>query len=716
VQSAVSLTPIWGAGLTKQTFSIRNLQRDVRYDEKNVLAVDTTFFEVFSFPVISGDAKAGLRKPGGILLSASMARKYFGEENPIGKQLAINNDTRLLEVAAVFADVPATSHFHFDFLVSYVTMKAGETGDFYTWRDFGHYNYVKLKPGSDAKALEGKLMGWIGKYVRWSPEDFRALAERNYSFRLQPLTDIHLRSNLRWELEPNGNIDYVRMMTAAALLILVIACVNFINLTTALSTERAREIGVRKVLGAFRSQLAMQFVGESVVVALMAMVVAIAIIQLSMPFLSFFVGTGMQMKFTALLSVLLGMGILVGLVAGVYPSLYLSSVEPGHVLKGKHIQGPRGTGLRKAFTVFQFIASMTLICSSVIIYNQLEFIRNKSLGFDRLEVIVIPVKNRGEINPRIEELRTELLKVPGIKQVSASSNIPGRSFNQNPIFASHAPDHAVASSEAYVDYDFFNVLNIPFADGRPFARDNPADRDGFVINETAQRTLGLQHGTGEEITWDRDDAPTKGKVIGVVKDFNFQSLHEPVRPLIFRLAPNFNYVLVKVQTSDFAAAIASIESTWKKFDSRFEFEFNFLEDQLNQQYKSEQDMANILAAFSFLAAAIACFGLLGIAALSFRQKTKEIGVRKVLGATVPGLMVLLMKDFTRLLLIAIVIAVPITWMMMSRWLENFNFRTVINPLVFVGSGVVLILLAWITLSYLTLRVARVNPAETLRSE
>lgn len=717
VESAVSLTPIWGPGLTKQTFSIRNLQKDIRYDERNVLAVDSSFFEVFTFPLISGNANKALRKPGGILLSASMAQKYFGYENPIGKQLAVNDDKRLVEVTAVFQDVPATSHFHFDFLVSYVTIKLDPGwGDFFSWRDFGHYDYLRLRPGTDAKVLESKLLDWVKKYVAWSPEDFRSLAEKHYGFGLQPVTDIHLRSNLRWELEANGNIDYIYMMTAAALLILVIACVNFINLTTALSAERAKEIGIRKTLGAFRKQLAFQFMGESVLVAFLAMLVSSLMIELTLPFLSFFIGSQVVINYTSFLMILVVMGIVVGLLAGIYPSLYLSSVEPGQVLKGKYLQSPKGTRVREAFTVFQFIASMVLISSSVIIYNQLSFIRHKSLGFDQEEVVIVPVKNRDAVNPKMEELRNELLKVPGIKMVSAASNIPGRSFNQHSIFATSDPENKISASDAYVDYDFFNVLNITFANGRAFSKENPADRDGFIINETAQKNLRLENGSNEEINWNRDGTLFKGTVIGVVKDFNYQSLHQPVRPLIFRLTPNFNYVLVKLNTADFTTTIKSVETTWKKFDDRFDFEFSFLEDQLNQQYASEQNMANILATFSTLAVAIACFGLLGIAALNFRQKTKEICIRKVLGGTVIGLMVFLLKDFTRLVLIAILLALPLSWWMMSQWLENFNFRTGINPLIFIASGSVLLLLAWGTLSYLTLKIASVNPAETLKNE
>ncbi|CAN5222636.1 ABC transporter permease [soil metagenome] len=717
VEAATSITPIWGPGLTKQTFSLRNLQKDIKYDETNVLGADSTFFDVFDFSLVSGDRKTALSKPGGIVLSESMAKKYFPGENAMGKQLAINDDTQLLEVTGVFKDVPTASHFHFDFLVSYVTLKADKGwGDFFSWRDFGHFNYIKLKPGTDEKLLESSLLDWSKKYLNWPNEDYSSLKERGHGFRLQPITDIHLKSSLRWELESNGNIDYIYMMTAAALLILIIACVNFINLTTALSTERAREIGVRKTLGALRQQLSLQFIGEAVLVALIAMIIAAIIIEVSLPFINRSIGSPIEINYLMFIPALAGLSLLVGIVAGIYPSLYLSSITPGQILKGKFLQNPGGVRVRQAFTVFQFIASMVLISSSVIIFNQLSFIQHKGLGFDQEELIVVPIKNRDEFNPKMQELKNELLKSPGVVSVSATSNLPGRSFNQHPVYNPAAPDNEIDASEAYVDYDFFKTLSIEFVDGRAFSIEQAADRDGFILNETAVKNLQLKRGVGEEIIWNRDGKDIRGKVIGVVKDFHFQSLHQPVRPLLFRVSSNFNYVVLKVRTDNFSATIKSVEETWKTFDDQFAFEFSFLKDQLNQQYVDERNMGNVLAGFSLLAVVIAAFGLLGIAALNFRQKTKEISVRKVLGASLPSLMALLMRDFTRLIILAIVLATPLCWWMMNRWLENFAFRTVINPLVFVGSGALLVLIAWGTLTFLTLKIARTNPAETLKSE
>jgi putative ABC transport system permease protein len=365
---------------------------------------------------------------------------------------------------------------------------------------------------------------------------------------------------------------------------------------------------------------------------------------------------------------------------------------------------------------FQFFASMVLISSSVIIFNQLEFIQNKGLGFDREEVLVIPVKNRGELNPKFEDLQSELLKIPGVKFVGATSNIPGRSFNQNAVFPTNDPQRRVNTSEAMIDYNFFETLNIELAEGRFFNRENAADKDAFIINETAARHLFNSNALGKEITWERDRQSLTGRVIGIVKDFNYQSLHETVRPLVFRLIPDYNYVLIKIETNSLDQILTSIQTTWKKFDDRFGFEYSFLRDQVNQQYTTERNMSGVMITFAVLAAVIACIGLLGMAALSFRQKIKEVSVRKILGATLSQLAGLLLREFTITMIIAILLAVPFTFWIMNDWLQNFAFRTRINPMVFVGSGVLLLGIAWTTLSYLTIKVAGVNPAETLKAE
>jgi putative ABC transport system permease protein len=718
VENAVSLSPLWGPGLTKQTFSIRNVEKDIQHDEAGILSVDSTFFKVFTFPLVKGNPNQVLKQTGGILLSEKAAYRYFGDDDPIGKFLYVNEEEEPVEVVGIFEDVPELSHFHFDFLVSYVREKALEDPEdqYYTWSDFGHFNYIKLKPGADAKKLEGQLTEWLKKYVNWEPKTFDYLAENNYGLKLQPITDIHLKSNIRWELETNGNIEYVYIMMAAALLIMIIGCINFINLTTAQSAERAKEIGIRKTLGAFRQQLIFQFTSESVLVAMAAMILSVVMIQVSLPFFNKVTNYAVDFSVSSLLIMLSGIGLLVGIVAGIYPSLYLSGIRPTAVLKGKLLQSPRGVLLRKGFTVFQFSASMVLICTSVIIYSQLNSIKYRALGFDKEEVLVIPIKNFDALKLHSRELQHELNQVQGVVKISAASNIPGRSFNQHTIFISADPENHLDASEIMMDYDLLNVLNVPMAEGRSFDRNNPADRHGFLLNETAVKNLNLQNPVGTEIDWNEDGNTRKGTIIGVVKDFNFQSLHHPVKPLLFKLEAGFNYVLVKINTSDFGHTIKDMETAWKKFDNRFSFEFFFLSDSLNKQYQTEEKMATVIVAFTIIAIIIACFGLLGIAAFTFRNKVKEISLRKVMGANFPHLVSLLLKDFSLLIIISVVIATPIAFFTMNSWLQNFAYRIDLNPLVFIGSGLLLLMVSWITLGYLTYRVAKVNPATTLKNE
>ena len=719
VESAVSLSPLWAAGLTRETHSFRNPEKKERYDERNLLAVDTSFFKVFNFPLVKGDPNTALKNIKGVLISESIAKKYFGDEDPIGKQLSVDSDIYMVEVVGVFKDVPLHSHFHFDFLVSYLREKSFDPEDpYYKWPDFGHYNYIRLKPGADAKALEAKLMEWTKKYFNWTPEDYRQLAASQYGFRLQPVTDIHLHSKLHWELEANGNIEYVYILAAAALLTLIIACINFMNLTTAKSAERAKEIGVRKTLGALRTQLSVQFLSESITVALMGIVFSVFIIECSLPFFNYATGLSFEMHYADHLPALAALGIFIGAISGLYPALYLSNIKPHLILKGKLSQTPRGSGLRRSLIVFQFSISMILISAAVIIYNQLSYLKNKNLGFQKEQIITIPVKNE-EGFPQFDVLRNELLRIDGVSSVSATSNIPGRQFNQHPVWNVAHPDDRVNTSEAYVDYDFFKTMGIELLEGRVFLPENRADSSRtFVINETAARQLNFDKSpVGQEILWGRDGYKIRGKVIGVVKDFHFQSLHEPIRPLLFALtSKTYNHILIKTSMENLDKKLAAIEKTYKRIEPIFGFEFSFLEDHLNEQYASEKRTGNILGAFSFIAILIACFGLFAMSMLTFHQKIKEVSVRKVLGATPISLLLLLLGDFTKLILIAVVIGIPLTWWIMDGWLDNFSYQITIHPAVFVGSGLLLIVISWITLSYFTIKASKLNPAETLKTE
>ena len=720
VESAVSMTPLYAAGLTRETHSLRNPKSDKRYDEKNVLAVDTTFFDVFTFPLVKGNPKTALKTLDGILISESLAKKYFGDEDPLGKHLAVDEAEYLVEVVGVFKDVPENSHFDFDILVSYLREKSFDSLDaFYAWPDFGHYNYIRLRDGADAKALEAKIMPWLRKYINISDDQYQTLVEQGYGFRLQPVTDIHLHSKLRWELGPNGNIEYVYILSAAALLTLIIACVNFMNLTTAKSAERSKEVGVRKTLGAGQRQLSLQFLAESVIMALISIAFAILIVEVTLPMFNSFTGLSFQIDYRQHGGILLLLGLVIGLCSGLYPSLYLASVRPHLVLKGKMVQSPRGSGLRRGLIVFQFFMSMVLVSSAAIIYTQLDYLSNKNLGFGKEEILVIPVKNEEGMR-RFDALQNELSRIEGIVSVSASSNIPGGQFNQHHIASLEFPDDLISTSEVFVDYDFFKTLNIPLADGRTFSRSNIADSaNSIVINESAASQLALEDAVGKEISWvHREENRTERfRVIGVVRDFHFQSLHEPIRPLIFSLSrERFNHILVKLDTRDLQQKLVAIEKVYKEFEPVFGFEFSFLEERLNSQYAAEKRTVTILTVFTVIAILIAAFGLFGMSLLTFQQKVKELSVRKVLGASLRNILVLLVGDFTKLIVLAVLLATPVAWWIMDNWLENFSYQIDIHPLIFIGSGLLLVVVAWATLSYFTVKASRLNPAETLKNE
>ena len=721
VRSAVSLSPLWGPGLTRQTFSVANPEKDIRYDETGVLSVDSTFFDVFSFEVIRGDGQAALRKPNMALLTESAAVKYFGNDDPVGKMLTINGGQVALEVGAVLKDVPANSHFHFDVLISYVTTKlySNPNSQFYSWADFGHFNYVRLIPEADSEQLQEKLIPWAAGYLNWDSDVLERIATQNMYFQLTPITDIHLHSRIRWELEQNGNIEYVYIMSAAALFILIIACVNFMNLTTARSMDRAREIGIRKSLGAFRSQVSLQFLSESLLVSLIAMIIAGFLIEITRPMFNNITGKSLQLNYLGepwILALLLGVGVTVGILSGLYPSIYMSRIKPALILKGSYGSQPKGRILRKSLVVTQFIISVILISGSLVIFTQLQYLKNMDLGFKKEEVIVVPFKNQ-LLPAQFESIRTEMKKIPGVVDISAASNIPGRAYNQNPVYLPEDIQTSINSKEMIVHYDIFSTLGIELAQGRLFSRENPADLDNsLVVNEALVRQLNIEEPIGAEITWDRDGPLFEGTIIGVVSDFNYQSLHQPIRPLLFKLEPLYNHMVIRVATEDFQNVISGISQTWKKFEQNFGFEYTFLDEDLNLQYKTEDRMGMVFGGFSFIAIILASVGLFGLASLNFAHRTREIGVRKVMGASLTRILFLLLVDFTKLILAAVIIGIPLAWLIMNNWLANFTFKIDLNPLFFAGAGLLTLLIAWVTLTYLTVRTATANPVDALRTE
>ena len=617
--------------------------------------------------------------------------------------------------------VPENSHFHFDFLLSYVTLKAvaSEGSEYYTWNDFGHFNYIKLNPKADVNALEGKIMEWVAPFVGWNKEDLNRLNNAQESLKLQPLTDIHLKSNIRWELEANGNIGYVYVMGIAAIFILIMACVNFMNLSIGKSLDRIKEIGVRKANGATRPQLIRQFMVESVLISVIALLIAGLTLEVSTPLINSLLGKKVALNYFQqpdLLIYFILIFLFTGLVPGLYPAMYLSSISLTSILRGNFKSGPAGQFIGKLLVIIQFTLAMVLISGSFIIFSQLQFFQHKSLGFQKEHLLIVPIKS-GEVRDKFSTLKTELLAINGVSQASACSNVPGKQFNQNTIFLAEDPQISVAASEWMVDEDVIGTLELKLVSGREFSLDFATDAvAAFIINDKAAKSLGLDDPLETLIVWEKDEISIKGKVIGVVNDFHFQSLHQPVRPILMSMRNDYNHAIIKINHENIDHVITQISNVWRDFDNQFEFEYTFLDETVDQQYRAESNLGKAVNSFAVLAVVLACLGLFGIAKLSFAKKTKQIGIRKVMGAKTSGLIALLIKDYSRLVISAILIGVPICWIVMKNWLQNFEYRITVNLWVFVVTGLFLLLVTWLALGYLTYKTVKVNPVEALKEE
>ncbi len=719
VIEAVSLSPIWGPGLTRPMRTVK--YGDKRFDEAGIFMADSTFFKVFSFKLLEGDARTALLEHGGVLITQETAYKYFGDEPALGKVLTFDFGQDFdLKVTGVMQNIPQNAHFRFDFLFSYVTLKPFETGEFFEWADFGHFNYVKLSEATDANGVEEKLMPWAAGYLDWSDERLGFLADRDVRFRLQPIEDIHLHSHLKWELESNGDIAYVYLFSTAAILILLIASINFMNLATARSANRVREVGVRKVVGAVRGQLVGQFLGEALMITAAATLISVALLETVLPYFNELAGCELSIDYSPggwLLWALVALTLLVGLVAGSYPALFLSKFRPVQVLKGDVTSNASGlASVRKSLVFVQFVISISLLAATGIVSEQLDFLRAQGLGFEKDQLVVIPMKSSG-LRDQTESIKAELLQEPGVVAATAVSNVPGSKFNQNPV--RWAPDdESVSVSEMRVDYDFFETLGIAVVAGRAFSRQHGSDQEqAFILNETAARQFTWDSALDQELVWFDDELTLKGRVIGVVRDFHFQSLHRAIEPLIFQVRPaEFNYMLVKLGAETIPAALAAVESVWHTFDPEHTFEYSFLNDDFGRLYRSEERMQAFFVYFSALTVFVACLGLYGLVAFTAQQRIKEIGVRRVLGASVAGIVGLLSRDYVRLVLAANLIAWPVSFLTMNSWLQEFAYHTSPGWRTFAVATLLAMGIALLTVTTQAICAAQTNPAEALRYE
>ena len=681
--------------------------------EDRIFFADSSLFDVFSFRLLRGDPKTALAAPFSMVLTEAMAEKYFGDVDPMGQIISYDN-THNYTVTGVVENTPPNSHFRFDFLASFSTLYVLEEfwGMPLTWTNPTAHTYLLLTDPGAASTLEARLPDFIVKHRGEAFRDGR-------TFRLQPLTNIHLASRLRFEIEPNSDGAYLYIFSAIGLAVLLIACFNFINLATARSAERAREVGMRKVVGAHRRQLVGQFLSESMVLSLVAGLLALGLVALSLPAFNALSGKALTMSAVAEGAMLLGLVavvLFVGIVAGSYPAFVLARFRPVAVLKGASTTTSGGVWLRKGLVLAQFALSVMLIVGAATVYDQLDFMRSSKLGFDDEQILVAPLLDRS-LRPQVEALQRELLRHPNVVTVSGSHRVPGQLFNGfGYVPEGGAPENPVGVRDVGVDHDFTKTYGLDVAAGRDWSRAIVTDEDeAFMLNETAARAFGWadpNDAVGKRLT----RSGQEGVVIGVVKDFHFQSLHHAIEPLLMHLRPFVMNVSIRVRTDDLPATVASLERTWKQFSPAFPFDYYFFDETFDSRYRAEERAGQLFGYFALLAVFIACLGLFGLAAFSASQRTREIGVRKVLGASVSGIVVLLSKDFVTLVGWAFVVATPVAYLAMNRWLAGFPYHVEISWRIFLVAGLAALVIAVLTVSYQSIRAALADPVKALRYE
>jgi putative ABC transport system permease protein len=712
------------------TWLVRRVGTTNNLREENITFADSTLFDVFSFPLVSGDPKTALTEPNTVVISETAARRHFGTQNPLGQSLVFDNK-RTFKVTGVMRDLPLNSHFQTHF---FLAMRS----DDYPWGQWLSCNlhtYILLKPGVNPAQLEKNFDSFVEKYAgpqvqQFIGSSFSEFKKTGNSMRLWlvPLTDIHLHARQQIELAPNGDIQYVYVFSAVAIFILLIACINFMNLATARSANRAREVGVRKVLGSERRQLIGQFMTESVLMAAVAMGLALLFVAAAIPLFNQLAAKSLTFRHLfspSLLGVVVALPVVAGLLAGSYPALFLSSFRPIAVLKGGTLAGRLNTGLKRVslrggLVVFQFITSIVLIVGTLVVYRQLHFIQTKKLGFERQHLLT--VNDVYALGKSAETFKTEVLRLPGVVRGSLSGYLPTPSSrNDNAFFPEGKIDQksGVSMQNWSVDADYVRTLGMQILQGRDFSREFGSDSTGMILNETAVKQFGFTDPIGKHVSMFNDPQGKTLKtytVIGVVKNFHFESLRRGISPLALTLTPNSGAAVFRLGVNDPTALMKRIEATWKQLAPGQPFSYSFLEDDFEAMYRAEQRVGTLVLVFSVLAILVACLGLFGLAAYMAEQRTKEIGIRKVLGASVPGLVWLLSKDFLKLVFVALLIATPLAWWAMSRWLEDFAYRIDLEWWVFVLAGVLAIAIALLTVSFQSVKAALMNPVKSLRTE
>ncbi|MBS1545526.1 MAG: ABC transporter permease [Bacteroidetes bacterium] len=689
------------------------------FTENNIFYSDSNFFQFFTFKLVQGDPAKVLKDPNSIVLTEAMAKKYFGDEDPIGKTLVIGVDKKAIKVTGVAAPAPSNSHFHYNAVISYITV---EKEYFQGWTGNSIQTYFRKTSATETASINKKLEDMVEKYVGKelqeglgvSLETFRKQGGI-YSYYVYPMADSHLYAGLGDDLEPNGDIRYVYIFAGVGAFILLLACINFMNLSTARSAGRAKEVGLRKTLGSLRTQMMAQFLSESFIYSFAAVIISVGLGFLALPYFNLL--TAKTLDFSALISpwfviATVGLIILVGLISGSYPAFYLTSFSPIEVLRGKVRAGMKSKGVRSSLVVFQFAISTFLIIATMVVYQQLTYMQSRDLGLDKNGVVTITGMRR--LGTNMSAFKTSADNIAGVASSSFTNNrFPGMDNTTVVREKGKESDHLVGLY--YADWDHLDVMKIQMKEGRFFSREFKSDTLAAVINEAAVHEYGLTNPIGTELVDFNGEKPTTVKVVGVLKDFNFETLKREVRPVVMRLTNEGRFLSIRYN-GDADAVVKDLENLWKTMAPGEPFEYQFLDQSFDSLFRSEMRLRDIFTLFSGLAIFIACMGLFALAAFSTEQRTKEIGVRKAMGASAYSLTVLLSTEFTRLVLIAIVPAVALGWFVANWWLKDFAFRTELSPLIFVGSAAIAILIAWLTISFQSVKAAATNPVKSLRYE
>ncbi|MBX2961022.1 MAG: ABC transporter permease [Cyclobacteriaceae bacterium] len=729
---AVSCPPMAGALINEVPeveSALRVLQNSgivMKYGEKaftqdNVFLADSNFFTFFNFPLLEGNPKFVLREPNTLVLTERIAKKFFRDEKALGKLITVRNDTTTYVVTGIAKDPPSNAHFKFDVILTGVSAPVFDDP---IWMNNYIATYFKVHQGASTSVVKEKLDDLTIKYIGPEVERFMGMSLEQFKqqgskfgYTLIPLTDIHLHSNYQAEIEPQGDIQYVYLFSVIAIFILIIACINFMNLATARSAGRAKEVGLRKTLGSLSGHLIAQFLAESFMFSAIAAVLALGLVYALLPF--FNVLAGKELLFQSLLStelliMLLVVVVVVGLLAGSYPAFYLTSFRVTEVLKGKVREGMKGGSIRSGLVVFQFTVSIVLIIATTVIFKQMQYVQNKNLGLNRDNVLVL--SNTGQLNSSAQPLKQAITRQSGVVAASYTNSVPSMNIEGASPFRIEGSEEDHLVVRYFADYDQVETMGYSVVEGRFFSHDFPSDTASIIINEALMNELGWKEAVGKDLFGFNGGGRIPFRIIGVVKDFHFESLRNNVRPLaMFLNQDDANYLTVRINGNPREAVVA-LEDLWKQYAGNEPFEYSFLDQNFDALFRSEQRLGNLFTTFTVLAILIASLGLIGLAAFTAEKRTKELGIRKVLGASEFSLVNLLSMEFTKLVLIALVLAVFPAWYFASQWLQGFAFRVELSVWIFVGAGATSLFIALLCVVFQALRTARINPAKSLRYE